>query len=650
MPRHLPAHPARVGGRPTEVEAETDFGRWFAGAVPLYAPPVSLPSGSARRLGTADRETWRSTFFAVAGGALWLIVARDEWGAAGALLWIDIALGILSVAAMQFRHRWPLAVTLLTIATTAVSASAIGAWVVCQVSLSARRRWREILPTAVLSVATGQVLYALQPDQAMPWYANLIFTALATAVVVAIGMYVGARRDLVESLRDRADRAEREQELRAAAAKASERASIAREMHDVLAHRMSLVALHAGALAYRTDLSVAETRDAAGIIQANSQGALADLREILGLLRDAGGEAAARPQPTLGDLDSLLEAERASGAHITLHSDLEDRSAPPRVRGSQRLPDRGGRPDERPQARAARRRHRRTDRPTRPRPGPLRAQPGASRGPALGNRGQRLRPRGTGRASHRQPRPFLVRPDPGRGLPRSCLAAVGSMSDGSIRVVLVDDDPLVRAGLHLMLGGAPQVQIVGEAGDGAEGLEVIGRTRPDVVLMDIRMPRMDGLTATQRLFEDADPPEVIVLTTFDADEHVVRALALGARGFLLKDTSPAMIVEAIEKVAAGQPILSPSVTAQLIRTVTSRSSADGAAERAKAAAARLSGLSGRERDVAVAVGQGKSNAEIAGELFMSLATVKAHVSHIFVKMQLANRVQIAICVHEAGLA
>jgi DNA-binding NarL/FixJ family response regulator len=224
------------------------------------------------------------------------------------------------------------------------------------------------------------------------------------------------------------------------------------------------------------------------------------------------------------------------------------------------------------------------------------------------------------------------------------------MSDGSIRIVLVDDDPLVRAGLRLMLGGAPQVQIVGEAGDGAEGLEVIGRTRPDVVLMDIRMPRMDGLAATQRLFENADPPEVIVLTTFDADEHVVRALALGARGFLLKDTSPAMIVEAIEKVAAGQPILSPSVTAQLIRTVTSRSSADGAAERAKAAAARLSGLSGRERDVAVAVGQGKSNAEIAGELFMSLATVKAHVSHIFVKMQLANRVQIAICVHEAGLA
>jgi DNA-binding NarL/FixJ family response regulator len=224
------------------------------------------------------------------------------------------------------------------------------------------------------------------------------------------------------------------------------------------------------------------------------------------------------------------------------------------------------------------------------------------------------------------------------------------MSDRPIRVVLVDDDPLVRAGLGLMLGGAPQLEIVGEAGDGAAGLEVIARTRPDVVLMDIRMPGMDGLTATQRLSERRNPPKVIVLTTFDADEHVVRALANGAAGFLLKDTSPPMIVDAIQKVAAGDPMLSPSVTAQLIRRVVDAPSTSATDDRARTAAARLARLSARERDVAVAVGQGKSNAEIAGELFMSLATVKAHVSHIFVKAEFANRVQIAICVHEAGLA
>ena len=223
------------------------------------------------------------------------------------------------------------------------------------------------------------------------------------------------------------------------------------------------------------------------------------------------------------------------------------------------------------------------------------------------------------------------------------------LSAGPIRVVLVDDDPLVRAGLGLMLRGAPQLEIVGEAGDGAEGLEVIARTRPHVVLMDIRMPRMDGLTATRRLSEHRDPPKVIVLTTFDTDDHVVQALAHGASGFLLKDTSPAMIVEAIEKVATGEPMLSPSVTAQLIRTVVDAHSTGVNSDRARTAAARLASLSERERDVAVAVGQGKSNAEIAADLFMSVATVKAHVSHILVKLEAANRVQIAIYVHDAGL-
>jgi DNA-binding NarL/FixJ family response regulator len=216
-----------------------------------------------------------------------------------------------------------------------------------------------------------------------------------------------------------------------------------------------------------------------------------------------------------------------------------------------------------------------------------------------------------------------------------------------IRVVLVDDDPLVRAGLSLLLGGAPQLEIVGEAGDGAAGLEVINRVHPDVVLMDIRMPRMDGLVATQRLAEYSHPPKVIVLTTFDADEDVVRALAHGATGFLLKDTSPPAIIDAIERVAAGEPMLSPSVTAQLIRRVVD-APATGS-DRSGAATARLAALTDREREVAVAVGQGKSNAEIAADLYMSLATVKAHVSHILVKLELANRVQIAICVHDAGL-
>jgi DNA-binding NarL/FixJ family response regulator len=214
-----------------------------------------------------------------------------------------------------------------------------------------------------------------------------------------------------------------------------------------------------------------------------------------------------------------------------------------------------------------------------------------------------------------------------------------------ISVVLVDDDPLVRAGLGLILGGARDVRIVGEAGDGVEGLDVVDRTAPDVVLMDIRMPHMDGLEATQRLTDTGAEAAVIVLTTFDADEQVVSALRAGASGFLLKDTPPEAIVDAVRKVAAGEPMLSPTVTSTLIRQVT-ESSDDDRKQRAKA---HLSSLTERELEVAVAVGQGKSNADIAAELYMSVATVKAHVSRLLTKLDADNRVQIAIRVHDAGL-
>jgi len=293
---------------------------------------VSTAERTGLRL-TPAQTTWLSTVFAVViGGLLWLSVAQDQWQSARTLFWGDLALGVASLAAMQYRRRWPLAVTILTVAATAVSVSAIGPWIVCQVSLSARRRWREILPTAALSVLAGQASIAVQPNRTMSWYVNLLFCVLAAGVVVAIGMYLGARRDLIASLHDRAERAEREQALQVSTARAGERTRIAREMHDVLAHRMSLVAVHAGALAYRTDLSAAETRETAAIIQANTQRALADLREILGLLRDTerGIDVTHhRPQPTLSDLDSLLDDERAAGAHVTLRSDLEDLDALP---------------------------------------------------------------------------------------------------------------------------------------------------------------------------------------------------------------------------------------------------------------------------------------------------------------------------------
>ena len=213
-----------------------------------------------------------------------------------------------------------------------------------------------------------------------------------------------------------------------------------------------------------------------------------------------------------------------------------------------------------------------------------------------------------------------------------------------IRVLVVDDDALVRAGLSMLLAGADDIEIVGEATDGSEVAQAVAEHRPDVVLMDIRMPGLDGLAATELVRAQDDAPEVIVLTTFDADDYVLRALRAGAGGFLLKDTPPAEIVRAVRVVAAGEPMLSPTVTRRLMAHV-----ADGErGERRRQARERLDGLTEREREVAVAIGLGKSNAEIGRELFMSVATVKAHVSHMLDKLELNNRVQIALLAHDAG--
>ena len=211
-------------------------------------------------------------------------------------------------------------------------------------------------------------------------------------------------------------------------------------------------------------------------------------------------------------------------------------------------------------------------------------------------------------------------------------------------MLVVDDDALVRAGLSLLLDGVEDIEIVAEAADGGEVADAVAEHRPDVVLMDIRMPGMDGLAATELVRGRADAPEVIVLTTFEADDYVLRALRAGAGGFLLKDTPPAEIVRAVRSVAAGEPTLSPTITRRLIDRVADGESAD----RRRLARERLDRLTEREREVAVAVGLGKSNAEIGRELYMSVATVKAHVSRVLEKLDLNNRVQIALLAHDAG--
>jgi len=212
------------------------------------------------------------------------------------------------------------------------------------------------------------------------------------------------------------------------------------------------------------------------------------------------------------------------------------------------------------------------------------------------------------------------------------------------RVLLVDDDALVRASLSMMLDGADGITVVGEAADGDQVLAAVDAHAPDIVLMDLRRPRVSGITATRRLRARPRPPEVIVLTTFDTDDNVLRALRAGASGFLLKDSPPAQIAEAIRRVAAGDPILSPAITRRLMDRVAA---AAGTRERARAA---LSSLSPREDEVVLAIAEGHTNAEIAAQLYMSVATVKAHISHILTKLELGNRTQIALLAHDADLA
>jgi DNA-binding NarL/FixJ family response regulator len=196
----------------------------------------------------------------------------------------------------------------------------------------------------------------------------------------------------------------------------------------------------------------------------------------------------------------------------------------------------------------------------------------------------------------------------------------------------------------MILESAGDVEVVGEAADGGGAVEQVRLHRPDAVLMDIRMPAMDGLAATREITALPDPPKVIMLTTFELDEYVHAALENGAVGFLLKDTPPRDLIQGVRTVAEGNAMLAPTVTRRLIAEFASRSSAQAVAARR-----RLEALTAREREVTVAVAQGLSNAEIGRRLFMSEATVKAHVSSILAKLGLSNRVQAAILAHDAGL-
>jgi DNA-binding NarL/FixJ family response regulator len=214
----------------------------------------------------------------------------------------------------------------------------------------------------------------------------------------------------------------------------------------------------------------------------------------------------------------------------------------------------------------------------------------------------------------------------------------------SIRVVVVDDQALVRGGLAMVLNHQEDIEVVAEAGTGVEAIETARRHRPDVILMDIRMPDMDGLEATSRIVAEADwGVRVLILTTFDPDEYVYRALRAGASGFVLKDIPPAELVSAVRTVADGGALLAPSITRRLVSQFAQRLAVD------TAVSGRLERLTEREREVVAAIARGSSNGEICEELFIGAATVKSHVSSILTKLGLRDRAQVVVFAYESGL-
>jgi len=211
----------------------------------------------------------------------------------------------------------------------------------------------------------------------------------------------------------------------------------------------------------------------------------------------------------------------------------------------------------------------------------------------------------------------------------------------TIRVLVADDQAMVRAGFRMLLGGEPELEVVAEAGNGLEAVDKAARFDPNVILMDIRMPELDGLEATRRILATDDRARILILTTFDLDEYVYEALSAGASGFVLKDDPPEQLIAAIRTVAAGEALLSPAVTRRVIERFTRLRRPEPPQE--------LAELSAREREVLLLVARGLSNAEIGKELFIGETTVKTHVTHVLQKLGLRDRVQAVVLAYRAGL-
>ncbi|WP_109509870.1 sensor histidine kinase [Nocardioides speluncae] len=281
------------------------------------------------------RHTWRMLLTVSISLLAWAPIAQAQWRQDPRLLWADLALGAMAYVAVFWRRRWPVPIAISTNAVSMLSGIAAGPATLAAVSMATHRRWRHLIVLALVVVGSSTGFAIIQPNvDDTPLWLNMVISIVFTAAALGWGMYIGSRRELIETLHQRAERAETEQEFRVSQARANERARIAREMHDVLAHRISQVSMHAGALAFRDDLDADQMRSSAGIIQEKANEALTDLRAVLGVLRDpATGELRNQPQPTMADVPALVEEARDSGMNVEYDDLLGDTTGMPDVIG-----------------------------------------------------------------------------------------------------------------------------------------------------------------------------------------------------------------------------------------------------------------------------------------------------------------------------
>ena len=420
-----------------------------------------------------------------------------------------------------------------------------------------------------------------------------------------------------------------------------ERSRITRELHDVLAHSVSVMTVQASAVRRLLKPEQEREREALMTVEETGRQALAEMRRLLGIMRTEAEPAALAPQPGIGTLPELVEQVRQSGLPVELTVEGTPVKLPAGVDlSAYRIVQ---------EALTNTLRH----------AGPAHAwvavryagedveievaNDGNSDNPGDGSGhglvGMRERVALCGGELESGPRP-------GRRLQDLRAPSRRRRCGMSIRVLIVDDQALVRAGFKMILESEPEIEIVGEAEDGLQAVETARELRPDVVLMDIRMPNLDGLEATRRILDTpGEAPRILMLTTFDLDEYVYEALRAGASGFMLKDTPPEQLVAAIHVVASGDALLSPAITKRVIEEFIRRPPSSIAT----APSPKVAELTARELEVLGFMARGLSNAEIARDLFVSETTVKTHVARILMKLDLRDRVQAVVFAYETGI-